>query len=483
MTSRQPAKLAPYSSLDEPHLAFSASGPGSTHAHPLVGLAELGPYTGTVLPKFTPEVRVAIVGPDSARGARRDLLRSLRETLSPTDRKDYVPIYPGFEQLFGVALTPAAAEAQLSLPERIEEIVSRSQSAHERVRAALGAAIDRLAAVRDRFDVAVFHLPNAWDLGLRGDGFDAHDELKAMGAVMGIPTQVVNDRTFTFQYQASRAWRLGIAMYVKAGGVPWKLAPIAGVPEETAYIGLAYALRGDPRKAHFVTCCSQVFDADGGGMQFVAYDAHDPIEDAYVARHNPYLSRDDMRSVLARSLQLYQRRNGGNLPYRVVVHKTTAFREDELAGALDALAAVKEIDCLEITTNVAWRGVWLKAPKSRDRKSEPDRFPVRRGTMLPLTGTSALLWIAGNAPAASSRGNYYQGGKSIPRPLQIKRHIGRGSLELAAAETLALSKMDWNNDALYDPVPVTVRYSQILARTIANVPTLPRQAYPYRLFM
>lgn len=44
-------------------------------------------------------------------------------------------------------------------------------------------------------------------------------------------------------------------------------------------------------------------------------------------------------------------------------------------------------------------------------------------------------------------------------------------------------KMDWNNDALYDPVPVTIRYSQRLARTIANVPDLPGHAYPYRLFM
>ncbi|MBK1673330.1 hypothetical protein CKO35_08410 [Ectothiorhodospira shaposhnikovii] len=46
-----------------------------------------------------------------------------------------------------------------------------------------------------------------------------------------------------------------------------------------------------------------------------------------------------------------------------------------------------------------------------------------------------------------------------------------------------LTKMDWNNDALYDPVPVTIRYSQRLARTIANVPTLPGNAYAYRLFM
>ncbi len=50
-------------------------------------------------------------------------------------------------------------------------------------------------------------------------------------------------------------------------------------------------------------------------------------------------------------------------------------------------------------------------------------------------------------------------------------------------EALALTKMDWNNDALYDPVPVTIRYSKRLARTIANVPSLPGRDYPYRLFM
>lgn len=48
---------------------------------------------------------------------------------------------------------------------------------------------------------------------------------------------------------------------------------------------------------------------------------------------------------------------------------------------------------------------------------------------------------------------------------------------------MALAKMDWNNDALYDPLPVTLMYSQRLARTISNVPTLPTHSYPYRLFM
>ncbi len=99
------------------------------------------------------------------------------------------------------------------------------------------------------------------------------------------------------------------------------------------------------------------------------------------------------------------------------------------------------------------------------------------------SGNSALIWVAGNAPKVSINGNYYQGKKSIPRPLQLIRHAGSGPLELSAHEVMALTKMDWNNDALYDPVPFSIRCYKKLARTIANVPDLPRSVYPYRLFM
>jgi hypothetical protein len=342
-------KLYPYVSLREPLLAFSTGRAGS-HAHPLMGLVKLGPYSRTTLPRFTPQIRIAIVGPPSGLRPRRELLRSLLEVHDPTDRRDYVPQYPGFQQLFGVELVPAPAAAQIPLPEQLGPTEADAVTARGTLQVTLQSAISRLLAVRDLFDVAVFHLPDSWSSAFRADGFDAHDELKALAATAGIPTQIVNDRTFAFPYKASRAWRLAIALYVKAGGVPWKLAALKGVPDGTAYIGLAYALRGDPRTAQFVTCCSQVFDTDGGGMQFVAYDAHDPIEDTQDARRNPFLSRDDIRAVLARSLRLYQARNAGNLPQRVVVHKTTAFRQCEIDGARDALAAVRELECLELTT-------------------------------------------------------------------------------------------------------------------------------------
>ncbi len=476
------SKLAPFGLLNEPHLTFEPSDQ-SLDVNPLRGLDTFGPYSASTFRTYTPELRVASIAPSSGWTGLKNLIDTLRVNQAPGDRKEYVPRFRGFAEVFGTPLIGApTGGAHIKLHDDLRGL-GQSGSPQERLMQALRSSLDRLMLVRDQFDVALVHLPDAWQIAFRAPGFDAHDALKALGAEHGIPTQVINDRAITFGYKASLAWRLSIALYVKAGGIPWKLAPLSDVPEGTAYIGLAYALRGNPKEAHHVTCCSQVFDADGGGMQFVAFEARDPVKDIEEARRNPFLSRNDMRAVLARSLHLYQGRNGGQLPRRLVVHKTTAFRPEELEGALDALAAVPEVECVEVAKSPGWRGIWLKQSQKPGVRSEPDGYPVPRGTVLQRSGSSILLWIAGNAPRASLSGDYYQGKKSIPRPINLIRHAGAGPLEVAALEALALSKMDWNNDALYDPVPVTIRYSQRLARTIANVPSLPGNAYPYRLFM
>lgn len=478
----QASKLPPFTLLDEPLLCFSPSDAEQVDVHPLRGLVNFGPYSKGSFGGYTSQIRIATVGPESAFKRRGELMASLRNSYQPSDRSEYVPPYPGFEALFGVRLESARGGAHIKWPDSLNQL-SGDGELQARLFQAMDAALRRLDTARNEFDVVLVHFPDSWAPATRTKYFDAHDALKALGAKYNIPTQVINDRVFSFNYKASLAWRLAIALYVKAGGTPWKLAPLKGVPTDTAYIGLAYALRGDQREAHYVTCCSQVFDMDGGGMQFVAFEARDPVADIAEARRNPFLSRDDMRAVLARSLELYQSRNGGNLPKRLVVHKTTAFKPEEIEGAFDALSAVPEIECIEVSAASCWRGVWL-IPSGRPKPlTKPSGYPVPRGTMIVRSGSSALVWVAGNAPEASIKGDYYQGKKSIPKPLQLIRHAGRGSLELIAHEALALTKMDWNNDALYDPVPVSIRYSQRLARTIANVPDLPGNVYPYRLFM
>lgn len=480
-SSAQASMLPPYSLLEEPLLTFSPSDPGQVDVHPLRGLANFGPYSKGSFGGYTSRIRIATVGPESAFKRRGQLMASLRASYQASDRSEYVPMYPGFEALFHVKID-AAIGAHIKWPDSLSQLPGEGDP-QARLFQAMDSALRRLETLRNEFDVVLVHFPDSWAPATRGKFFDAHDALKALGAKYNIPTQVLNDRVFTFAHKASLAWRLATALYVKAAGTPWKLALLKGVPTDTAYIGLAYALRGDQRDAHFVTCCSQVFDMDGGGMQFVAFEARDPVLNVAEARRNPFLSRDDMRAVLARSLELYQGRNGGGLPKRLVIHKTTGFKQCEIDGAFDALSGVPEIECVEIGAASCWRGVWLIQNNQLQPPTKPSGYPVPRGTMVIRSGNSALVWVAGNAPQVSTNGNYYQGKKSIPKPLQIIRHAGSGPLELIAHEALALTKMDWNNDALYDPVPVSIRYSQRLARTIANVPDLPGNIYPYRLFM
>jgi hypothetical protein len=64
----------------------------------------------------------------------------------------------------------------------------------------------------------------------------------------------------------------------------------------------------------------------------------------------------------------------------------------------------------------------------------------------------------------------------------MTRHAGRGPLAQPAAQVLALSKMDWNTDALCTSMPATISYAQVLAQVVKreNLPPLP---YDYRLFM
>jgi hypothetical protein len=456
--------------LPEPDLIFGA-GPGAPrHTHPLSGLLRHGPYSR---PPTAGAIRVATISIRGQQVLLHQFLSGLRNRYEATDRKAYVPPFPGFAQVCGVDLVPAHSQ-HLDLD---PAAIGGGPDAHERLVAALGRALSRLHACRDDWDVVVFLLPSMWE-ALResaGGSYQLHDRLKALAAPLGIPVQVLRQASAVqFQHHASLAWRLSIALLTKAGGTPWRIAPVT--PEDTAYIGLAYAIRGGTSNA-FVTCCSQVFDAEGGGMEFVAYNVGGARD-----LNNPHLTREEMRAVMARSVRLYQQRHAGRTPRRLSVHKTSRWRAEEVDGVFDAWSATPDIECVTVQTRTPWRGVVLEHAAG-GAPSTPAGWPVGRGTLQQLSGRAALLWVSGTAPLALRGGPYNPNVKGIPTPCLLHRDAGSGPLEITAADVLALSKLDWNNDAAFDPAPVTIGHSQRLARVIAHVPELPDNVYPYRLFM
>lgn len=471
------AELTPHLWLPEPELAFHPDRPGDRDAHPLRGLLRHGPYSDGIL---LGPIRVATIHPHGEGQALFTFMKELRATHQPVERTDYLPTWPGFRAVFNVDMV-AAPGRHLALPADADARLSASPRPHLDLAEMITRTIGELEAHRSEFDVVFLALPERWAAGFEGgedEDFDLHDHLKAHTAVRGIPIQLVREGSaMSYRCRASVMWRIGLALYTKAGGVPWKLADTA---PETAYIGLSYALKPQTGPGdRFVTCCSQVFDEQGGGLEFIAYDAHE----YKVQRRNPFLSRTEMFRVVTRSMDLYRRRHAGRMPKHVVVHKTTEFKRDEVDGCFDALGGCESVDLVQIVEHNGWRGMKINRGRQGQQKGQAAPFPVERGTVLPVGDYEALLWTHGDVAGVGTKGSYYQGGKSIPEPLRLVRHAGHGPWDETARAVLALTKMDWNNDALHDRMPVTLEYAKALARTVKRMDNLGVTPYQFRFFM
>lgn len=69
------------------------------------------------------------------------------------------------------------------------------------------------------------------------------------------------------------------------------------------------------------------------------------------------------------------------------------------------------------------------------------------------------------------------------RPSRHILHAGNGPWDETAHSALALSKMNWNNDALYGRLPVTMSYAHVLARVLKRMPSLGATPYQILFFM
>ncbi len=468
--------FAPHIVLPEPLLRFDPVDAQQLHPNPQEGLRRFGPFSSRTIQPHT-NVRVALLATQNDRSRVAQILNGIWGPSMPAERRSYLPPYPGFKSAFGCRMAQAADAAQLRIDPKVDSQISDAMHPHALVAGAIGDCLRQLSLVRSEFDVVAIYLPPRWAAAYkRTQDFNLHDSIKAIAAQLGIPTQILTDDALNYHCRASVGWRLGQALYAKAGGTPYKLATKSNLLDpNAAFIGLAYATRvREDGTTSFTVCASQIFDSSGGGMDFVAFDVSDNSN-----QRNPILSREQMRGVISATLSVYADRTAGHRPSRLVIHKLFPFTDGEIAGSADAWGSSDGLECLSLT-QTSWLGV-----EKQSTDLPGSGYAPKRGTVVALDGFTRLLWIAGNAPSATLTGhaNFFQGGKGIPRPQLMTRWSGSGDLTQAAFEVLALSKVDWNNDALYGALPVTVKYAQVLAQVVKHVPTLPSTPFDYRLFM
>ncbi|MFB9843908.1 argonaute/piwi family protein [Mucilaginibacter ginsenosidivorans] len=466
------AEFPGYQVIPEPKLSFEAFS-GGIETHPLKGLKTFGPYSYKL--NNLPKIRVAAIYPEGTYPILENLVRELHGSHMPQERKAYLEVFDGIEKIFKTKVELAAMTTCIALKKEdafkagIEPYLSLSET--------IGRAIREMAGRKLDFDVLMIYLPETWSPGFENleTSFDLHDFIKATAAMQNIATQVVREGSaIKYKCRCSVMWRLSIALYVKAGGIPWKLTSL---DQNSAFIGLSYAMRMNTHtsKFEYTTCCSQVFDGDGTGLEFIAYDA---AEIESVKGENPFLSRAEMRRLMSRSLELYQRKHAGRRPSRLIVHKTSQFTQNEIDGAFDAIPGNINLELLQVVQDTNWRGIkYIEKGKFK----QPDMYPLDRGAYLQTGAQEVLLWTQGNILLSGK--NFFKEGKNIPSPLMIRRFAGEGGWDRNCQAIMGLTKMNWNHDAMYDRLPVTLGYAKVLATTIKRMNQLVNKPYEFKYFM
>lgn len=466
--------------LDEPSLLFSnRTGTGLVRdAHPIRGILHNQPYDYPLTSRgLSSSVRIGIICPAAETQALNSYLHSINRTLQPgAGERDYLLDYPGFQTAYGLP-------AELPQPKGTGWMICPEPSTHNQVQGALETArliercIERLEASHAP-DVVLIYIPDRWQCyrGFSNDSehFDLHNFVKAYCVQRGIASQFLNEDTLSNSYQCRIWWWLSLALYVKGMRTPWLLSDLS---DDTAFVGLGYSVDSNAQRGdHILLGCSHIYSARGEGLQYRLSKIENPI----IRRGKPFMSADDAQRVGDSIRQLFFDARM-KLPERVVLHKRTPFTREEREGLRDGLSGVQRIDMLEIQIDHALR--YMASIHNRDGTIDEDNFPVRRGTAIRLDDFSALLWVHGATLALNPWRRYYQGKRRIPAPLIVRRHAGRTTLKVLAAEILGLSKMNWNTFDLYTKLPATLQSSREIARIGSLLQRFEAASYDYRLFI
>jgi hypothetical protein len=290
--------------------------------------------------------------------------------------------------------------------------------------------------------------------------------LKAKCMHLGTPLQLVREKTILITKQsgdqqdpATKAWNFCTALYYKGNRtVPWRLL------EDTAklrscYIGVGFYKSRDGETVS--SSLAQVFDEFGHGIILRGT----PVSIDKKNRH-PYLNEDQAYELLRDALDEYGRALE-HMPARIVIHKSSHFRESERKGFLRALneKSIRSKDFVAITdTEIRLFG-------DKD-------YPPKRGTLLTISETEGVLYTRGTVDFYKTYPGLY-----VPNPVRVTVYEQDSSLESLCDEILGLTKMNWNNTQMDGRLPITLECARKIGDIMKYVSPTEKPQVSYSFYM
>ena len=288
--------------------------------------------------------------------------------------------------------------------------------------------------------------------------------LKARSMHLRVPLQLVLEKSLNVQKKskgqqdaATRAWNFCTAVYYKGNKtIPWRLSEEDHRPK-TCYIGIGFYKSRDGKIVH--TSLAQVFDEFGHGIILrgspVSIDKND---------RRPYMTKDQAYDLLSNALKEYDLALM-QMPARVVLHKTSNFKQSEIDG-FNAVLESKSIRMKDFVTIL----------NSRIRLHSYQAYPPPRGTLLTLAENKGVLYTRGLVDFYKTYPGMY-----VPTPLEVRMFDHDSSLEDVCKEILGLSKMNWNNTQLDGRLPITLECAKRVGDIMKYVGKneIPQVSYSY----
>lgn len=464
--------------LSEPLLEFGTG----THICPRTGIEHMGVYDQRDELRRT-ELRIGVVGRGEGIDLLDEWLERCRIGIERKKESKLLNLFRGFggiNQNYGflTRLINSPQYTRTLKKSEISEVVKLSSRAH-RVERAVDLYYEqiRFLAENRSVDVIVCVVPNEMFDSITAAAKDDEAEeselehnfrriLKAKCMHLGTPLQLVREKTILITKQsgdqqdaATKAWNFCTALYYKGNRtIPWRLV------EDTAklrscYIGVGFYKSRDGETVS--SSLAQVFDEFGHGIILRGT----PVSIDKKNRH-PYLNADQAYALLSDALEEYDRALE-HMPARIVIHKSSHFRESELEGFRRALdeKGIRSKDFVAITDT----DIRLFSDKD---------YPPKRGTLLTISEMEGVLYTRGTVDFYKTYPGMY-----VPNPLKITVYEQDSSLESLCEEILGLTKMNWNNTQMDGRLPITLECARKIGDIMKYVRPAEKPQVSYSFYM